>query len=67
MYLDEVVLRKIKRAEQLASRRQVAYTSDPEPDDDNASMVEGRTRNIKQERAARAGGRSRNEDEMEED
>ncbi|KAK4150887.1 zinc-finger of the MIZ type in Nse subunit-domain-containing protein [Chaetomidium leptoderma] len=50
LYLDEVVLRKVKRAE-AASRRGVDDTSDIEPeDDDDSSMLVGKSTNIKKER-----------------
>ena len=63
-----MILRKIRRVEQLAARRGPTYTSDAEPDEDeDMSLVEGRSRPVKQERLARRTGRGRqDEDEMEE-
>lgn len=54
MYLDKVMLRKIKRTQQ-AARRGIGDTSDiePEEDDGDASMVAGEARDIKKERVIR--------------
>jgi hypothetical protein len=53
LYLDEVVLRKIKRADQ-AARRGVDDTSDIEAEEDgNSSVIIGRSTNIKKERRPR--------------
>jgi len=50
LYLDEVVLRKVKRAAE-AARRGVDDTSDIEPEEDaDASIIIGRSTNIKKER-----------------
>lgn len=50
LYLDEVILRKVKRAE-AAARRGADDTSDIEPeDDDDSSMIVGKFTNIKKER-----------------
>ncbi len=50
LYLDEVVLRKVKRAAE-AARRGPDDTSDIEPDEDvDASMVIGKSTNVKKER-----------------
>ncbi len=50
LYLDEVVLRKIKRAAE-AARRGVDDTSDIEPEEEDASMIIGKsTNNIKKEK-----------------
>jgi hypothetical protein len=49
LYLDEVVLRKVKRAAE-AARRGVDDTSDIEPEDDDSSMIVGKSTNIKKER-----------------
>ncbi|KAK4463832.1 zinc-finger of the MIZ type in Nse subunit-domain-containing protein [Cladorrhinum samala] len=49
-YLDDVVLRKVKRAEQ-AAKQDATATSDIEADDsDSGDLVIGRSRNIKKER-----------------
>ncbi|KAL1841658.1 hypothetical protein VTJ49DRAFT_6764 [Mycothermus thermophilus] len=49
-YLDEVMLRKIKRAEEAANRG-VDNTSDIEPEDeDDSSLIVGRTTHIKKEK-----------------
>ncbi|KAK3292785.1 zinc-finger of the MIZ type in Nse subunit-domain-containing protein [Chaetomium fimeti] len=50
LYLDEVVLRKVKRAAE-AARRGVDDTSDIEAEDDDSSMIVGKSINIKKERA----------------
>lgn len=50
LYLDEVVLRKVKRAAE-AARRGSDGTSDIEPDEDvDASVVIGKSTNVKRER-----------------
>jgi hypothetical protein len=49
LYLDEVILRKVKRAAE-AARRGVDDTSDIEPEDDDSSMIVGKSTNIKKER-----------------
>lgn len=50
LYLDEVVLRKVKRAAE-AARRGVDDTSDIEPEEDaDASIIIGKSTNIKKER-----------------
>jgi E3 SUMO-protein ligase NSE2 len=50
LYLDEVVLRKVKRAAE-AARRGVDDTSDIEPEEnDDSSMIVGKSTNIKKER-----------------
>ncbi|KXX83413.1 E3 SUMO-protein ligase nse2 [Madurella mycetomatis] len=51
LYLDEVILRKIKRAQQ-ASRREFDDTSDIEPDTEaDSSLVIGNSTKVKKERA----------------
>ena len=53
LYLDEVILRKLKRAAQAANRG-VDDTSDIEPDEDgDSSVIIGRSINIKKERRPR--------------
>ncbi|KAH6843082.1 zinc-finger of the MIZ type in Nse subunit-domain-containing protein [Chaetomium sp. MPI-CAGE-AT-0009] len=49
LYLDEVVLRKVKRAAE-AARRGADETSDIEPEEDDSSMIVGKSINIKKER-----------------
>ncbi|KAK4105224.1 hypothetical protein N658DRAFT_512727 [Parathielavia hyrcaniae] len=50
LYLDVVIQRKVKRAEEAARRRGVDDTSDIEPeDDDDSSMIVGRSTHIKKE------------------
>ncbi|KAL2170234.1 hypothetical protein VTG60DRAFT_5102 [Thermothelomyces hinnuleus] len=48
-YLDEVILRKVKRAAE-AARRGVDDTSDIEPEDDDSSMIVGKSVNVKKEK-----------------
>ena len=50
LYLDELILRKVKRAAEAARRRGDDYTSDIEPEDDDSSMIVGKSTNIKRER-----------------
>ncbi|KAK4128490.1 hypothetical protein N657DRAFT_563728 [Parathielavia appendiculata] len=52
LYLDVVIQRKVKRAEEAARRRGVDYTSDIEPEeDDDSSMIVGKSTTIKKEKA----------------
>ncbi|KAK4190923.1 E3 SUMO-protein ligase nse2 [Podospora australis] len=57
-YLDDVIMRKVKRAEQ-AAREDVAATSDAEEEDIDASIVMGRATNIKKEQSHPAAPRKR--------
>lgn len=52
LYLDEVILEKARRTAAAAAQRRTDDTSDIEPDDeaDDASMVVGRSVNVKKER-----------------
>ncbi|KAL2197787.1 zinc-finger of the MIZ type in Nse subunit-domain-containing protein [Corynascus similis CBS 632.67] len=49
LYLDEVVLRKVKRAAE-AARRGVEDTSDVEPEDEDSSMIVGKSVTVKKEK-----------------
>lgn len=67
LFLDELMIRKIKRAE-LAEQRGIDDSSDQEPDEaGDVSMLETGAHDVKRERTGGARGRRRVMEDVEDD
>jgi len=66
LYLDEILMRKMKRAKDAEAREREDEDEDSDDEEEhNASVMAGASRNVKSERVAR--GRRRAKDEIDSD